>query len=103
MTQQPTIEAGNTDRPSDLVLSALAAHEDCSAMDIDKPLFEIVEPDALDRLFHGFGEPDDHSVSVSFTMLDYEIELHGDGRVIVDGVQYVPDDTGNSVSRSADV
>ncbi|MFD1589082.1 HalOD1 output domain-containing protein [Halorientalis brevis] len=103
MAQQPTIAAGDADQPSDLVLSALAAHEDCSALDLDTTLFEVMDPDALDRLFHGFGEPDAHPVSVSFTMLDHEVEVHGDGRVVVDGVQYVRDDAGSSVSRSADV
>lgn len=103
MTQQPTLEATDADRPSDLVLSALAAHEDCSKLEIDTPLFEVIEPDALDKLFHGFGETDAHEVSVSFTMLDHDIELHGDGRVYVDGVQYSPDDTDSSVGTSADV
>lgn len=64
-------------------------------------MFEIVDPDAMDKLFHDFGEPDDRSVTVSFSMLGYDIELHGDGRVYIDGDLYVPDSSSAESSVDA--
>jgi len=103
MTTGHAFESQQTTRPSDIVLSALATHEDCTELDIDTPLYEVIEPDALDKLFHGFGKPDGHSVSVSFSMLGYDIDVHGDGRVYIDTVPYIPDENGQAVMQSLDV
>lgn len=92
MTEIPTLERTTTATPTEVVISALSAHEDCSAVDLDPPLYEIIDSDALDKLFRGFGESSAQPASVSFSLREYDVELHSDGQVAIDGTEYHPDE-----------
>lgn len=61
------------------VLEEVAAQEGTSPVDLDQPLYDVVDPDALNALFAGSTPP----ATVRFTYLDYEIVVHGDGRIDV--------------------
>jgi hypothetical protein len=61
------------------LVEKVAAKEGLSATALDRPLYDVVDPDALEALFGGVNPPE----SVGFTYLGYRIELHGDGRIDV--------------------
>lgn len=62
------------------VLRALAAVQGRSSRDVRPPLFESVDPRALDGLFErGRGT----GTRVAFTHGGYGVEVRGDGRVVV--------------------
>lgn len=67
--------------PSQAVVETVAAAVGDSQAEID-PLYEYVDPDGLNALVRSDVEPCDEVV-VSFVMADYEVDVHGDGRVIV--------------------
>ncbi|WP_265108224.1 HalOD1 output domain-containing protein [Halosolutus halophilus] len=69
------------------VIEALAITEAVSPMELEPPLYEIVEPSALNRIFRP-ESPDDLRVTFDYT--DHTVEIQGDGRIAVDGTEYVP-------------
>ena len=61
--------------PSVAVLRAVADEKDADVTDLE-PLYNYVEPAALDDLCsHGFDG------ALTFHYLDYEVTIHGDGRI----------------------
>lgn len=85
----PTRSTAPTARADDLstaVVEAIAEHEGVDPLDLERPLYEVIDPDALDSLF-----PDDGSVastaagesSVTFAYEGCEVEVTGDGAVAV--------------------
>lgn len=84
-----TIMAGTTldyhhDSPSLRVVDALAAATGTDPLDLE-PLYHVVDPEALDRLFRT-----DSSVSacVRFEYDDHAVTVRSDGTVTVDGSVY---------------
>ncbi|MCU4753712.1 hypothetical protein OB919_17275 [Halobacteria archaeon AArc-curdl1] len=67
------------------VIDAIAAELDIDPLELDTPLFEVINPEALDRLFR-----DDVDCTVSFAYDDYEVTVSNDGTVTVDGSTYRP-------------
>lgn len=94
MPSRTTTETALT--PSGQVLRAVAAKMGCEPIDLPTPLFEVVDPDALDAVLE---RPEtQHEVYVGFTLEDCAVQVHGDGTVYVDGQQYDSDtDTFQSV------
>jgi hypothetical protein len=73
---------GEGDRaPSDAVLDALATATGVDPLDLP-PLYERIDPDALDRLFRR-AEDDDADLLVEFGVDDWNVFVRGDGRVRV--------------------
>ena len=63
--------------PSQAVIDAVADAEGVDAIELTKPLHDVVEPDALDSIFqNGTG-------SMTFAYLDYQVTVDHDGRVEV--------------------
>ena len=63
------------------VVDALAAETNTAPNELD-PLYNTVDPEALDRLFR----PDSSDeVRVTFEHGDATVEIRGDGTVVVDG------------------
>jgi hypothetical protein len=61
--------------PSEAVVAAVAANEGVSETELERPLFEVVDPDALDSLFRwGTGR-------VTFEYLGYEVTVESGGAV----------------------
>ena len=89
-TQSTEIE-----RFSTAVVEAVAEKAGVDPVDLDPPLYRAIDPDALDELLSSLGTGTTNG-SVSFSYLDFEITVHGDGTVhLEDG----DDSDANSVNR----
>ncbi|MCL9813859.1 HalOD1 output domain-containing protein [Natranaeroarchaeum aerophilus] len=72
---------GNHDRISTAVVEALADANDVDPLELD-PLYEAVDPDALDSLFStSDGSTGIPHGTVRFTTNGYEVEVTSTGRV----------------------
>lgn len=72
---------GSSPRPSVSVVEAVAAETGADPASL-APLYDVVDPDALDGLF----EPG-ASGSVEFEFCGHDVAVHADGRVLVDGAE----------------
>ena len=72
------------DRPSVRVISEVAEREGIDSVDIDTPLYEVIDPDALDSLFASAGQHT-HGCHVIFTYAGHEVTVRADGTVDVTG------------------
>lgn len=90
MTEIPTLGRRTSQRPAEAVISAIASHENCAPVDLTPPLFERIDTEALNKLFREFGTATGQPTTVSLTLYDHDVELYGDGRVVVDGTEYTP-------------
>lgn len=82
MTTVQPIEPGDVDeRVTDRVLTAIAEEADTDPVELDRPLFEVIDPDSLNALFQRHG----NDVTVEFTYLEYRVQVVGDGDVTVTG------------------
>ena len=66
--------------PSDAVLEVVAAVEGCDPTELDVPLYECIDPDALDAVVDS-----PLSRRIRFTYHGYELAVDGDGTVTVVG------------------
>ena len=65
--------------PSEAVCSVIDAATPGETRDVD-PLYESVDPDAMDQLLQSDGYTDSHELS--FTHAGLQIDVHGDGHVV---------------------
>jgi hypothetical protein len=69
--------------PSTAVIETLAVALDREGTTLD-PLYESVDPDALDALVHSTGpSTNGDTVTVSFVFAEQQVTVHGTGEVIV--------------------
>ena len=68
----------NVDTPSLAVISAIAAVTGVAITDPD-PLHRVIDPDALDKLWHSSKATTRDSSRVSFTFTGYDVSLSRDG------------------------
>lgn len=66
------------------VISAVAAARGVRPTELDTPLFEAIDPDALQQLFPCDGRGSDADLSVQFTWAGCTVSVYGPGRVAVD-------------------
>lgn len=65
---------------SQAVIEAVAEAEGVEPVELSQPLFEVVDPDALDRFFGTL--PCHRSIRrASFMYMDYRVTIHPDGDV----------------------
>lgn len=64
---------------SQQVIEAVATKEGEHPVELEQPLYDAVDPDALDVLFSGPKQPE----TVRFTYLGYEVLIRGDGTIDV--------------------
>lgn len=70
--------------PSLEVVRTIAEHDDVHPLDLDKPLNDAIDPDALDALIgHPDGNGDSSKVAVEFSYDGYRIRVDHDGSVSV--------------------
>jgi hypothetical protein len=75
--------------PTAMALTALAAKRGCDPAELETPLYDGVDPDALDAML---GREDaNHDVYVGFTLDDNGVQVHGDGTVYIDGERFDPE------------
>lgn len=66
---------------SQLVVEAVARTEGVDPLDLEVPLYDAVDPDALDALFQSGATVEGH---VEFEYYGYEVTVTGDGCVTLD-------------------
>ena len=71
--------------PSLRVVDALAEATDTDPLELE-PLYNVVDPEALDRLFRADA---DIPASVRFEYEGHTVEVRSDGTVVVDGTAHV--------------
>lgn len=74
------LSGASTDPLSTRVLEAVAAREGVDPVDLPEPLYESVDPDALDEFFRESSS----NCSVAFDYLGYRVTAYADGDVVVD-------------------
>lgn len=80
MTTVQPIKPGDVDeRVTGRVLTAIAEETNTDPVELDRPLFEVIDPDSLNALF----QRHDNDVTVEFTYLEYRIQVVGDRDVTV--------------------
>ena len=65
------------------VLDAIAERKGVDPIDLDAPLNDVIDGDALDRLFSATHEDRDGHVRVEFTYVGYDVVVAGDDDVAV--------------------
>lgn len=72
------------------VVQEVAEREGVDAMELDRPLYEAIDPDALDRLVRSLGGgPSASRFSVSFAYHGYGVTVWSDGVVGLDRLESV--------------
>lgn len=66
---------------TECVLAAIEDARGIEPLEFEQPLFEVIDPDALDALFRHDGS----DVSVEFSYLGYDVHVSSDGHVTVTG------------------
>lgn len=78
-----TKRMANDERISDTVMEGVSAATGIDPLDLP-PLSEVVDPDALDSLFHRDSREQEPRSRVEFVFAGCEVGIHADGRVVVD-------------------
>lgn len=76
---------GDDTEVATVVTRAIASLEGSDPESLQPPLHDVVDPDALDRIFQPLdGNTHRQTGRVEFPIQDYEITVWGDGTVVVD-------------------
>jgi hypothetical protein len=65
------------------IVRAVAARKGVEATDLQPRLYDVIDGDALETIVSHA----DASVSVSFTYAEHEVEVTGDGTIVIDDEQ----------------
>lgn len=79
--QTATANAGNI---SEKLFEAVADYEGVDPVDLTPPLYEVVDPDALDQIFATTPTTGRMEGRVTFSYNGYEVTVCGDGDVSVE-------------------
>lgn len=71
------------DSISTRIVRSVATEKECEPENLDPPLYESVDPDALDALFRADSDDCSEGVRVVFTYCGYEVAVSSDGVVDV--------------------
>lgn len=66
------------------IVEAVSKHEGTAPSSLDPPLYEAVEPDALETLLNGTGSAPDSPVTIRFEYAGYRIAAGSDGSLDID-------------------
>lgn len=75
------LQQTDADRVSDRLLAALAKKEGTSPLEFDRPLNDVVDLDALDRLFRKSGMEG----TVEFSYIGYRVVIDENGDIEISG------------------
>jgi len=70
------------ENPSEAVVSAIAEIENINVTEVE-PLYDVIDPDALDSLFSTVRGEHEREGSVTFSLHGYYVFVHSDGQLIV--------------------
>lgn len=76
------LKTRTNESPSDTILRKVAAVKKTEPMELDSPLYEVIDPDALNTLFAG-RNGSSRGGRVSFRYSDCEVRVESDGEVLV--------------------
>ena len=85
----PTTSADSTatfldgEAPSNAVVELVADANGVSPVDIETPLYEAIDPDALDRFVASTDAASDTVLEIVFTYAGHEVTVRGDGTVVL--------------------
>ena len=87
MATTMTFEVGRSaETPSFAVVEAVAAEEGIDPVELRRPLHEVIDPDALDRLVDSYADrPGAVPFEVSFSYYGHAVTVSSGGTVRVDG------------------
>jgi len=80
MTPAPQRDEPVAKSPSEAVVEALADAKGVDPLELE-PLYEVIDPDALDALFDPRGDGDRRAGRVEFRTSGYRVEVTSTGRV----------------------
>lgn len=85
MNSRPIVERERCEQVSLAVVDAVAERLDVPPGDVEPPLNDVVDPDALDALFAptSNGDPRTARGAVKFTYANQRVEVRADGTVYV--------------------
>lgn len=82
MTSAPQRDESAAQSPSEAVVEALADAKGVDPLELD-PLYEVIDPDALDALFDGAAADGRRQGRIEFRTAGYRVEVTSTGRVHV--------------------
>lgn len=87
MASTTQLETGRRpERPSMAVVEAVAAEAGVDPTELDRPLHDVIDPDALNRLVDSYaGRPGASPFEVSFSYYGYAVTVSSTGAVWVGG------------------
>lgn len=87
MSASPDPSSDGTVAPTQAIIEAIAAHEGVDVTDVEPPaydpLFTVVNPEALDRLFRTSPAGSSADARVALEYEGYEVVVYGNGTVEV--------------------
>lgn len=79
-----TLDSSDGESVSEAVVTAVADAKDTSTVDVTPPLYDVIEPDALEAVVASMtGRSDDRAGRVEFSYSGYDVTVTGDGDVSV--------------------
>lgn len=83
VVRQPKLELQYDPNSSDelalVVLRGVANAANADPLTLDQRLYDVVDPDAIERVFTGFGTPGATTGHLSFEFCEHRVVVHSDG------------------------
>jgi hypothetical protein len=84
MEAQSSATVDAAERPSQVIIDLIADLEGVDPVDLSPPLYSVVDPDALDALFHSSNDNSAQTPGhVYFEYCGYEIRVQSDNEVAI--------------------
>lgn len=84
-TTRRNVETSGSEMPSIAVISTVAEHIGIDSIELEEPLYDVIDPDAFDRLFNSSQhEASGGDVTVTFEYCGHTVVVRSDGQVTVD-------------------
>ncbi|MFC7195181.1 HalOD1 output domain-containing protein [Halosimplex aquaticum] len=78
---EATYEIDDDQSAAEAVLGAVAERAGVGVLDLSVPLYDAVDPDALNSFYRACD--DGESATVAFSYYGYDVEVSGNGRVLL--------------------
>ena len=87
--------------PSHKILTQVASSEGVSPTDLEPPLHDVIDPEALDRLVESSGRASGgRVVTIELPYREYTVRVDSTGAVDLTVGDHLPDSTGDSTEES---
>ena len=83
-TRSGTCDERRTEKPSLAIVERVAEREGVSSVELNPPLFDVIDPDALDAFFESSNAGTSPTgAHVSFSYCGYDVRVEDDGHVTI--------------------